>query len=173
MRQKYLAVSQTTSGPADATELGASIAERFGKAVGPVNRQLSKSTLLLCLTWLTPYPAALSNLSPGKTDKAKVLSSQIASKGYFAGEVAGLRLARRSGNCCSLLVLHSSHYGSASDKLEELPPKNAPSAEINALKDKLAHSMKELRSKSSTLTVHDMKRLLFRCAATLISLPQV
>ncbi|KAJ8087995.1 phosphatidylinositol-4- kinase [Marasmius tenuissimus] len=138
--QKYLAVSQTAASPADATELGATIAEKFGKAVGPVNRQLM----------------ALSNLSPGKTDKAKVLASQIAIKGYFAGEVAGLRLARRP----------------ASDKLEELPPKNAPSAEIDALKDKLAHSTKELRSKSSTLTVHDLKRLLFRCAATLISLPQ-
>ncbi|KAL0581133.1 Phosphatidylinositol 4-kinase stt4 [Marasmius crinis-equi] len=138
--QKYLAVSQTTTGPSDATELGASIAERFGKAVGPVNRQLT----------------ALSNLSPWKTDKAKVLASQIAIKGYFAGEVAGLRLASRS----------------ASDKLEQLPPKNAPSAEIDALKDKLAHSTKEIRGKSSTLTVQDLKRLLFRCAATLISLPQ-
>ncbi|EEB97468.1 hypothetical protein MPER_03210, partial [Moniliophthora perniciosa FA553] len=32
--------------------------------------------------------------------------------------------------------------------------------------------MKEIRSKSSSLTVQELKRLLFRCAATLISLPQ-
>ncbi|KAF9265698.1 hypothetical protein L218DRAFT_986377 [Marasmius fiardii PR-910] len=138
--QKYLAVGQTATGPSDATELGASIAESFAKTVGPVSRQLM----------------ALSNLSPGKTDKAKVLASQIASKSYFSGEVAGLRLASRA----------------ASDRIEQLPPEHAPSAEIGALKDKFARSMKEIRSKSSSLTVQDMKRLLFRCAATLISMPQ-
>ncbi|KAG7092795.1 hypothetical protein E1B28_009114 [Marasmius oreades] len=138
--QKYLAVGQTTTGPSDATELGASIAEQFAKSVGPVSRQLM----------------ALSNLSPWKTDKAKVLASQIASKSYFSGEVAGLRLASRS----------------VSEQIELLPPEHAPSAEIGALKDKLSRSMKEIRGKSSSLTVQDMKRLLFRCAATLISLPQ-
>ncbi|ESK94184.1 phosphatidylinositol 4-kinase [Moniliophthora roreri MCA 2997] len=138
--QKYLAISQTVAGPSDATELGASIAEKFGKAVGPIQRQL----------------AALANLSQWKTDKAKVLASQIASKGYFAGEVAGLRLASRA----------------ASDKIEKLPPQTAPSTEIVALKEKLSQSMKEIRSKSSSLTVQELKRLLFRCAATLISLPQ-
>ncbi|KAK7034075.1 Phosphatidylinositol 4-kinase stt4 [Paramarasmius palmivorus] len=130
----------SAAGPSDATELGASVAERFGKAVGPIHRQL----------------AALANLSQWKTDKAKVLASQIASKGYFAGEVAGLRLASRS----------------ASDKIEKLPPRTAPSAEIVALKEKLSQSTKEIRSKSSSLTVQELKRLLFRCAATLISLPQ-
>ncbi|KAE9409758.1 hypothetical protein BT96DRAFT_962286 [Gymnopus androsaceus JB14] len=133
--QKYLAVSQIASDP---SELGASIAEKFGKSIGPVQRQLT----------------SLTKLSNSKADKAKVLASQIASKGYFAGEAAGLRLASRT----------------ASDKLEQLPPQNAPSGELMALKKKLANSMKEIRDKSSTLTVQDLKRLLFRCAATLISL---
>ncbi|KAH7879656.1 uncharacterized protein C8R40DRAFT_1158339 [Lentinula edodes] len=130
--QKYLAVGQISS---DASELGAYIAEKFGKAIGPVQPSLAK----------------LSNWS---SDKAKVLASQIASKGYFAGEAAGLRLASRV----------------ASDRLEQLPPQDAPSGELMALKKKLAKSMKEIRSKTSTLTVQDLKRLLFRCAATLISL---
>ncbi|KAJ3814722.1 hypothetical protein F5876DRAFT_72711 [Lentinula aff. lateritia] len=133
--QKYLAVGQISS---DASELGASIAEKFGKAIGPVQRQLT----------------SLAKLSSWSSDKAKVLASQIASKGYFAGEAAGLRLASRV----------------ASDQLEQLPPQDAPSGELMALKKKLAKSMKELRSKTSTLTVQDLKRLLFRCAATLISL---
>lgn len=38
--QKYLAVNQTSSF-ADGSELGATIAEKFGKAIGPVQRQLS------------------------------------------------------------------------------------------------------------------------------------
>lgn len=37
----------------------------------------------------------------------------------------------------------------------------------------MAHSMNEIRNKSSDLTVQDLKRLLFRCAATLNSLPGV
>jgi phosphatidylinositol 4-kinase len=49
----------------------------------------------------------------------------------------------------------------------------APSAEVQALKTKMAHSMDDIRRKNSTLTVQDMKRLLFRCAAMLISLNEV
>ncbi|KAJ4475685.1 hypothetical protein J3R30DRAFT_3735539 [Lentinula aciculospora] len=133
--QKYLAVGQNSL---DASEFGASIAEKFGKAIGPVQRQLT----------------SLAKLSNWSSDKAKVLASQIASKGYFAGEAAGLRLASRV----------------ASDGLERLPPQDAPSGELMALKKKLANSMRELRRRTSTLTVQDLKRLLFRCAATLISL---
>ncbi|KAG7448129.1 uncharacterized protein BT62DRAFT_930208 [Guyanagaster necrorhizus] len=135
--QKYLAVHQSTSG-IDGAELGASVAEQFGKAIGPVQRQL----------------ISLSALSNRTLDKANILASQIASKGYFAGEAAGIRLASRSG----------------ADRLEKLPPQSAPSGEVLALKEKLAHSMKEIRCKTSTLTVQDLKRLLFRCAAMIISL---
>jgi phosphatidylinositol 4-kinase A len=63
------------------------------------------------------------------------------------------------------------HIGS--DKLEKLPPQAAPSAEVHALKAKLANSMEEILGKNSTLKVQDLKRLLFRCAATLISLNKV
>ncbi|THU88594.1 hypothetical protein K435DRAFT_821590 [Dendrothele bispora CBS 962.96] len=115
--QKYLAINQTIANASDSSELGATIAEEFGKAVGPVSRQLSD-------------------------------------KSYFAGEAAGLRLASRQGK----------------DKLEIIPPQNAPSQEISALKKKMSSSMDEIRGKSSHLTVQNLKRLLFRCAATLISL---
>jgi hypothetical protein len=37
----------------------------------------------------------------------------------------------------------------------------------------MARTMEEIRRKNSTLTVQDLKRLLFRCAATLISLAKV
>ena len=56
------------------------------------------------------------------------------------------------------------------DKLEKLPPQAAPSGEIQALKVKLEKTMEEIQGKNSILTVQDLKRLLFRCAATLISL---
>lgn len=59
------------------------------------------------------------------------------------------------------------------DKLEKLPPQSAPSAELHALKTKMARTTDEIRSKSSALTVQDLRRLLFRCAATLISLEKV
>jgi len=44
IRQKYLAVNQSSAG-VNSAELGASIAEQFGKAVGPVHRQLCEQIL--------------------------------------------------------------------------------------------------------------------------------
>jgi phosphatidylinositol 4-kinase A len=98
------------------------------------------------------------------------MASQIASKAYFAGEAAGLRLASGEGKINtnktndttpSVLLGH--------DRLEKLPPRAAPSGEIHALKAKLEKTMEEIHGKNSVLTVQDLKRLLFRCAATLIS----
>jgi phosphatidylinositol 4-kinase len=98
--QKYLAVNQTLSAT-DTAELGASVAEQFGKAIASVERQLSN--------WNSPDPlvlahsrliASLSLLSGWKPDRAKMLASQLASKGYFAGEVAGIRLASQDGTSC-------------------------------------------------------------------------
>ncbi|KIK36945.1 hypothetical protein CY34DRAFT_16037 [Suillus luteus UH-Slu-Lm8-n1] len=71
--QKYLAATQPLIG-ADAVELGASVAETFAKASGPVHRQLS----------------SLCSLSNWKFDRARALVSQLASKCYFPREVAGL-----------------------------------------------------------------------------------
>ncbi|KAG6889834.1 hypothetical protein C0995_014311 [Termitomyces sp. Mi166 len=97
--QKYLAVTQSSSGD-HSSELGASVAEHFGKAIGPVERQL------------TP------------------------------------------------------------DKLDKLPPHSAPSTEIQDLKRKMSRTSEDVLNKSSSLTVQDLKRLLFRCAAALLSLEQ-
>ncbi|KAF7980170.1 hypothetical protein HWV62_39641 [Athelia sp. TMB] len=135
--QKYLAVNHSVSG-VDTSELGASIAEKFGKAVGPIYRHIT----------------SLSTLSGWEPDRAKILASQLASKGYFAGEAAGLRLASRE----------------AQDKLDKLPPQRISTTEIVALKNKLANTEEDIVNKRSSLTVQDLKRLLFRCAATLISL---
>ncbi|KIK92048.1 hypothetical protein PAXRUDRAFT_830328 [Paxillus rubicundulus Ve08.2h10] len=135
--QKYLAATQSLTG-SDAAELGASVAEKFAKAFGPAHRQLT----------------SLRSLSSLESDCAKVLASQLASKSYFTGEVAGLRLANHN----------------AQGILDRGPPQNAPSADIPVLKVKMADTMNAIRGKTSLLTVHDLKRLLFRCAATLISL---
>ena len=40
---------------------------------------------------------SLSAISVWKPDRTKALASQIASKSYFSGEIAGLRLSRRTG----------------------------------------------------------------------------
>ncbi|PPQ98140.1 hypothetical protein CVT26_003184 [Gymnopilus dilepis] len=157
--QKYLAVNQSPAG-INAAELGASIAEEFGKAIGPVHRQLS----------------SLASLSHWKVDSAKVLSSQVAIKGYFAGEAAGIRLANRESSCSHRLYYpfvcsHTSLSGV--DKLATVPPQTAPSTEIDALRIKLCNTLGEIREKNSKLTVHDLRRLLFRCAATLISMEKI
>jgi len=59
------------------------------------------------------------------------------------------------------------------DKLDKLPPHVAPSSEIHALKIKMARTLEDIKGKKGTLTVQDLKRLLFRCAATLISVDKV
>ncbi|KAL0946563.1 hypothetical protein HGRIS_012767 [Hohenbuehelia grisea] len=133
--QKYLSVGQSGG---DSTELGASLAEKFGKSFGPVQRQLT----------------SMSALSGWAIDRSKLLASQIASKGYFAGEAAGIRLASREGQ----------------NTLEKLPPQSAPVSVVAALKAKMSRTLKEIREKSSALTIQDLKRLLFRSAATVISL---
>ncbi|KAI0064541.1 hypothetical protein BV25DRAFT_1930940 [Artomyces pyxidatus] len=133
--QKYLSVNQSLS-PIDSVDLGASVAEQFGKAIGPVERKLS----------------SLASLSKHKPDRSKILTSQLASKGYFAGEIAGLRLAGRKGK-----------------QLEQAPSEGDPVPEIAALRDKMSIALVEIREKRNSFTIQDLKRLLFRCAATLIS----
>jgi len=47
------------------------------------------------------------------------------------------------------------------------------STDVQAFKAKIADTMDDIRNKRSSLTVQDLKRLLFRCAAILISLEKV
>ncbi|KAI0256980.1 atypical/PIKK/PI4K protein kinase [Lactifluus subvellereus] len=133
--QKYLAVNQSLS-PIDAVDLGASVAETYGKAIGPVQRKLS----------------SLASLSKHKTDRAKVVTSQIASKAYFMGEIAGLRLAGRGGK----------NLQKATDEQDPVP-------EIAALREKMHSALAAVREKRNSFTIQDLKRLLFRCASSLIS----
>ncbi|KAH9981001.1 hypothetical protein BGW80DRAFT_1501409 [Lactifluus volemus] len=136
--QKYLAVNQSLS-PIDAVDLGASIAETYGKAIGPVQRKLS----------------SLASLSKHKPDRAKVVISQIASKAYFVGEIAGLRLAGRGGK----------NLQKATDEQDPVP-------EISALREKMHSALAAVREKRNSFTIQDLKRLLFRCASSLISVPK-
>ncbi|KAI9508312.1 hypothetical protein F5148DRAFT_1275830 [Russula earlei] len=113
--QKYLAVNQSLS-PIDTVDLGASIAENYAKAIGPVER------------------------------------NQIASKAYYTGEIAGLRLAGRGGK----------NLQKATDEQDPVP-------EISALREKMHSALAAVREKRNSFTIQDLKRLLFRCASSLIS----
>ncbi|KAF8643783.1 hypothetical protein AX16_008802 [Volvariella volvacea WC 439] len=137
--QNYLSVNKSLYG-IQSVELGASIAEKFGKDIAPVHRQLVSMYNMSKVTW----------------DGSRGLSSQLASKGYYAGEAAGIQLA----------------MGQGTDKVERLPPMVEPSTELRALKTKLDQYIDEVHNKQSTHTVHEMKRLLFRCAAAFIAIPK-
>ncbi|PFH54176.1 hypothetical protein AMATHDRAFT_52986 [Amanita thiersii Skay4041] len=134
--QKYLALNQTTTCGIESSELGASLAEEYGKAVDPVQAQL----------------ASLASMIPWVTDAAKSLAGQIANKAYFTGESSGLRLAR------------------SLDKLDQLAPESSSMADVTSLKQQMDRASEGIREKTSTLTVHDLRRLLFRCAALIISM---
>lgn len=58
------------------------------------------------------------------------------------------------------------------DTLDKVAPQ-MPSTDVQAFKTKMADTMDDIRNKRSNLTVQDLKRLLFRCAAILISLEKV
>lgn len=145
-----------------------------------MHRQLSTSTEShLIRDSFENDVASLSSLSRWKPDRARVLASQLASKGYFAGEAAGLRLAFNNGKTFSLvwsgLVYTDTFtlYFSAEEALAKNPPLNAPSIVLRELEKKMLDMMESIRSKNSNLVIDDLKRLLFRCAATLISLEKV
>ncbi|KAF8743615.1 hypothetical protein AX14_001677 [Amanita brunnescens Koide BX004] len=129
--QRYLAVNQTIVSVMESSELGSSMAEEFGKTIGPEQAQLSP----------------LASMMPWTTDGAKILASQIAIKGYFTGESSGTRLARH--------------------KMD--PQTSESSADVQHLKVQLSQASKGVREKSCTLTVQDLRRLLFRCAAFILS----
>ncbi|TFK54620.1 hypothetical protein OE88DRAFT_1653021 [Heliocybe sulcata] len=139
--QKYLSINQSVS-PDDSLELGATVAADFGKAIGPAERQL----------------ASLASLAPGEHDRAKTLTSQVAAKVYFAGEVAGIRLASR--------------MGAADGDLEKQPPPDELRQERQILKDHLEKTLQGIREKRSNLTVQDLRRLLFRCSAAMLLPPK-
>lgn len=48
-----------------------------------------------------------------------------------------------------------------------------PNADLYALHEKLKLTLKDIRSKRSKLTVQELRRLLYRCAAVLMSLSRV
>ncbi|KZT27321.1 atypical/PIKK/PI4K protein kinase [Neolentinus lepideus HHB14362 ss-1] len=138
--QKYLAINQSLS-PDDSLELGATVATNFGKAIGPAERQL----------------ASLGSLAPGEHDRAKILTSQIAAKLYFAGQAAGIRLVNRMVG---------------DDDLEKRPAPTELKQEKQVLKDHLEKNLRDIREKRSNLTVQDLRRLLFRCSAAMLSPPK-
>ena len=97
--QKYLAVTQVTSS-SEATELGASLAVHFAKEISLGERNLSGIFRLHTYVHgeLTHFSeGSLPAISIWKLDRAKALASQIASRSYFSGEIAGLRLSRCTG----------------------------------------------------------------------------
>jgi phosphatidylinositol 4-kinase len=96
LSKKYLAVNQSLS-PIDSVDLGASIAENYGKAIGPVERKLCTCIRSFLFHIFHYCIASLAALSKHKPDRAKIVTSQIASKAYYTGEIAGLRLAGRGG----------------------------------------------------------------------------
>lgn len=104
-------------------------------------------------------------MSSWKLDRAKMMASQVASKGYFAGEVTGFRFGRVDGKGFSNSVQHPPDPCKATQK----PPSELVSShEVQVLKSRVAEALHNISEKRNMLTVQDLKRLLFRCAATLI-----
>lgn len=61
----------------------------------------------------------------------------------------------------------------AMEPLANLPPKDPPPSTMDVLRRDMYRATEEIKSKKSVLTVHDLRRLLYRCAAVLISQKEV
>lgn len=108
--QKYLAVNPTSV--TETSELGASVAQEFGRLIGPVQRHLSK--LPHSTHCWPPAHSRLGSLAAltknlrlrdCEIDSAKALAGQLASKSYFAGESAGVRLAHSQNGTHNLFCV--------------------------------------------------------------------
>lgn len=104
-----------------------------------------------------------------------MLASQVASKGYFAGEVTGFRFGRSD---CKTFSLRSSvpvtHLTLVSQPPNVLAMTDfVPGDELERLKQRVTNVIQEIREKKHTMPVKELKRLLFRCAATLIFVDKV
>ncbi|KAJ3555853.1 hypothetical protein NM688_g2347 [Phlebia brevispora] len=94
--------------------------------------------------------ASLTTMLPPKRDRAKVTIGQLASKAFFSGEASGFHIAR-----------------TLDSKRDDVP--TSPQ-ELKLLKDRMVEAIQAIILKQSTLTMRDLRRLLFRCAATIINL---
>ena len=113
-------------------------------------------------------------MSPFKPDRAKTMASQLASKGYYAGEAVGFRVGRASGKfllislSCPDDITTLTGLDGLDDRLKFVPEK-----EISQLKKRISAAIIAIRDKQSSLIIADLKKLLFRAAASLISIEQV
>ena len=150
------------------------MAARFAREISASERNLSGISRHVHLyTVCSLLTGSLSAISVWKPDRTKALASQIASKSYFSGEIAGLRLSRRTGRGLPGELAYCSIRNLGQNELEKPQAHTSPIAELAALRKRVAEALTELRAKQSHLTVRDLKHLLFRCAATLISAPKV
>ncbi|KAK7693961.1 hypothetical protein QCA50_003536 [Cerrena zonata] len=92
--------------------------------------------------------SSLSGLLSAKVDRAKQFVGQLATKGYFVGAASGHEIPR-TGTKESESSTSSPH-------------------EIDLLKATMSEHIRDIRQKKSTLTIQNLKRLLFRAAAIVI-----
>ena len=82
----------------ESSELGASVALHWAKAIGQIERKLGAALFgSTHARHLISHAASLSSMSPFKPDRAKMLASQLVSKGYYTGEAVGFKFGRASG----------------------------------------------------------------------------
>lgn len=133
--------------------------DSFVRASGSYLLHTSDTILLASLT------AMLG--SHAQYDRAKVAAGQLSSKVYFSGESSGFRIAKMMGESIYRPGGADTHVQTTDTRNEDT--QTSPH-EIKLLKARMADTIRDLAEKRSALTFKDLKRLLFRCAAAIISL---
>ncbi|KAH8117021.1 hypothetical protein DFH11DRAFT_1687803 [Phellopilus nigrolimitatus] len=109
--QNYLASNQTDTS-INSVELGASVALQFASAIGPSERKLGED--------LNFYPVPVSGISTWKPDRSKLVTTQIACKERFAGEVNGLALKLKEKIANTLREVQAKNSPMTVSELKEL-----------------------------------------------------
>ena len=108
-------------------------------------------------------------------DRSKILIGQLASKAYYTGEIVGLRLAGRGGQCYHIIMTPLPYLCMAvvGKNFQKPADENDPVTEIAALREKMHSALAAIRDKRNAFTIQGLKRLLFRCATSLIAVTKV
>ncbi len=102
-----------------------------------------------------------------KPDRSKLFTSQVASKEWFAGETQGLIMSVKESTCID--HLRSSFCSVSSGR-------GTPSLltrSVSALKSELSKLLKDVKAKSTAVSVTDLRDVLLRCASAIVYMEKV
>jgi phosphatidylinositol 4-kinase len=120
---------------------------------------------------------AMPNIGGWQADSSNLLASQFAAKNYYSGELSGARFVLDSGKHYLERIQGPSSLSrtiySGLENLEKLAPNSSSTDQLAAFRQQMAEAMANIETKSQTMPVPAIRRLLLRAVSVLTSSPIV